>query len=301
MKKLIVISLMLGLVSAASADVPGGDIYYHNGTKLSAFSPSDIAGTDAAIGNFGVAGSVWDIAFDTDGSLYGASSASGGSFVSINSSTGAAAVLASSIVVGGISTSISGSVYSLANHGPGDFYASDSAGNFADWHWDGSTLTGTAPIKYHDDDAEAGLGGVGSGVIFGSSGDIWATSDGSTVFSTVRRGSTGYLVSVDPATAEIDFLALLPSAGYVGLAESADSGMQLLYLLHNNGSMQTWNGSVLSPVVGTLSGTTVFGATAIAPASPGPGVIPVPGAFVLGVIGLGMVGWMKRQKGKAEA
>ena len=30
-------------------------------------------------------------------------------------------------------------------------------------------------------------------------------------------------------------------------------------------------------------------------------VVPVPGAFVLGAMGLGMVGWLKRRKGKAEA
>jgi hypothetical protein len=36
-------------------------------------------------------------------------------------------------------------------------------------------------------------------------------------------------------------------------------------------------------------------------AAPGPGVIPAPGAFVLGAMGLGMVGWMKRRKDKVEA
>jgi hypothetical protein len=36
-------------------------------------------------------------------------------------------------------------------------------------------------------------------------------------------------------------------------------------------------------------------------AAPGPVPIPVPGAFVLGAMGLGMVGWMKRRRDMAEA
>jgi len=90
---------------------------------------------------------------------------------------------------------------------------------------------------------------------------------------------------VDPTNAEVDYLATLNSTQYLGLAQSSGTGSDLL-VMHQNGTIQTWNGSTLS-VLGDIGNVNVYGAT---------GVVPVPGAFLLGSLGLGIATWRLRKR-----
>jgi photosystem II stability/assembly factor-like uncharacterized protein len=92
MKRTIILSTIALAIMAtpALADMAGDTFYYHNGSTLY----NTTVGSWAAnpIGGFGI-GDMTDIAFDTDGKLYGVSFHNRGSFYSINKNTGAATQL----------------------------------------------------------------------------------------------------------------------------------------------------------------------------------------------------------------
>jgi hypothetical protein len=95
----------------------------------------------------------------------------------------------------------------------------EDEGHFYDWTWDGTNLAGLDLGRYNDVDSEFEFGGTTQ---FASAGDIWTSPNG-TVFATINANltGTGYLVTVDTSSAEVDYLATLGPNDYYGLA--ADS------------------------------------------------------------------------------
>jgi hypothetical protein len=274
--------VMLSVASNAIADIAGGPIYYQS--KLALYrndSPWTVA--DVKIGN--LSKQLTDIAFSHGTSdLYGIVS---GGFYGVNTGTAALTLLDNSGVPGNINA--------LGSYAADKYYAAASgSGAFYDMTWDSGTpnLSSTFIGSYNNVD----VGEFGTSTAFASAGDIWIDSIG-TVYATVNStngGSAGYLVTVDTTNAEVDKVATLGSTRMYGLAESGSD----LFVLSEDTKIYKLVGSSISYIGANTTGQT-WGATAVGPAA-GP-AIPVPGAFVLGAIGLGTVGWMKRRRDKAEA
>lgn len=271
MKRAILAAVAVLLLSAAPAmaDMGGGPIYYDAGTNLYRIDNPPL-GVATLIGpTSGV--TLTDIAFDTDRKLYGIDFSS---IYQVSTTTG------SLTRVGAVPYPAN----AMANYAPGKFYiAMDGTGQGGiNGHFYELSLSGLGAIdkgQYNDADGEAGFGG---NKLFLSAGDIWVTSGGK-VYATVNNtsNSNGWLVTVDPANAEVDYVTSLAGGTMYGLAESGG----LLYILNSNGHMYSWDGTTLSDPRSGLG--SVYGATAI----------PAPAAILLGVMGLGLVGWVKRRIG----
>jgi hypothetical protein len=215
-----------------------------------------------------IPGGMGDIAFSLGtGDLYGVALTAGGSFWSINRNNAQAQQL---------TTTYSGiDIPSAINQ----------VGRFFDWTWNGTTLTGSQVGSYHDADAEAGFGGT---TTFLSSGDIWVDPNGD-VYATVNRSgfTGGWLVRVDPTTAEVDHLWTFTGAGsetHYGLARSGG----MLYVLRDfDGAFFAWNGSTMLNT-GQVSPQGVAGATAT-------DIIPEPAGLTL-IAAVSVVGLVVRRR-----
>jgi hypothetical protein len=257
---LLLLTCLLVGGRTASGDTPGGPIYHHDASNLFRIdNPLNVAASQVFVGNIPGAGNggMADIAFSLGtADLYGVAFVSGGSFWSINKNTANAQQLSTTYSGFDIPTFVN----ALASFAPGQFYAATaSTGQFFNWTWNGSSLTGASVGNYHDVNSEPGFGGATS---FVSAGDIWVDPNGD-VYATVNRpGFTGgWLVRVDPTTAEIDHLWTFTGSGsetHFGLARSGG----LLYVLRDfDGSLFAWNGSTLINT-GQVSAFGVGGATA---------------------------------------
>jgi hypothetical protein len=276
MKRTIILSTIALAIMAtpALADMAGNTVYYNSGTAL--YKIPDVTNTaggafvgDAKVGNFGagLTGSnnvMTDIAFDTDGSLYGISF---GSMYSINKATGAA-------------TNVGSAVYpanALANYAAGKFYAavdgtnlSGNNGHFYDVDW--GTKTWTDKGRYTD----------ASGTQYLSGGDIWVTAD-NTVYATINNSnnSKGWLATVNPANAVVTMVAPLPPANSQGdlYGVTQDAAGNILVYENNPKNVYRLSGNTLVDTgINTLANTN--GATAV----------PAPGALLLGLLGLSAAG-----------
>ncbi|MCD6303503.1 MAG: hypothetical protein J7M21_00905 [Planctomycetes bacterium] len=268
MKRLLLAALAVSLTAPlATADVPGGPVFYQDPSTL--YRMDDVtSGGGTAIGSWNVI--MTDIAFSehtTD--LFGVTR---NQLYRIDTSTAAITLLA-----GGLGT---GRINALGSYATGGFYAAEYiTGNFYDLVWNGSTLSQTLKGSYHDSDSENGFGGT---TTFQSSGDIWITPS-DVVYATVHTTGAGYLVTVDPATAEVDYVASLPSTDLYGIAQVGSD----IYLFRDSSDRSIYKlsgGTVVDTGVDT-SGST-YGATAI----------PAPGAAVLAAMGIGLVGWLRRRR-----
>lgn len=269
-RALLALGMVAVLVSAAPADIPGRYIYYGSSSDLY-LNDSNWALPDIHIGAF-THGPVTDIAFNygtTD--LYGIGS-NGYSFVLIDKATGATTIVDSSVDY----------TNGLASYALNKFYAASSGGSFYKWELVGGSIVSSPGDVFNDINGETSFNGSN---LFVSAGDIWVTSDGATVYATVTDLTAGYLVTVDPDTAEVDWVATLPSKAMYGLAED-DNGV--LYLLENEQSKKVYklSGSSLVEMAATTGDT--WGATATV-------VLPAPAAIVLGLIGMTVLGLKLRK------
>jgi hypothetical protein len=253
--------------------MPGGaghSIYFSD-ASANLYAYDLIANDKVQIGDMGST-AMGDIAFDVDGRLYGVSN---NTLWSINRNTAAATVHTSGL---------SGSMQALASFGDGLFYASEYTGSGAARFFKIDISGGGAAVQtslgLYNHDGSGGFAGAGA---ITSTGDVWVDPDG-TVFATVQSNSTSqyYLVNVDASDASLTYLATLGPNEY-GLAGLDSTG--LLYLFNNDGTVKSWNGSSLVTLLSVDVGSNIYGATAI----------PAPGAIMLGAIGLGLIGWVKRR------
>jgi hypothetical protein len=259
------------LIAPALADIAGNRVYYHTGSEL--WTIPDVAQTsgtnfvgDVKIGNFGIS-DMTDIAFDSDGkTLYGVSF---GSVYKINTTDGAA-------------TYIGPAQYpanALANFGPGMFYAAldgtSPAGNSGDFFViNMATHTWTNKGQYTD----------AAGNLYLSAGDIWDTGGDETVYATINNSNNtqGWLATVDPSNARVFLVAPLPGVAapgdLYGLTQN-DEGDLLVY----RSSKDVWKlvgNALVDTTIDTRAAT--WGATAVP--------VPVPGAVLLGMLGLSVAG-----------
>jgi len=260
MRKVIFISALWAVMLApAMADMAGNVVYYHSGSAL--YSIPDVTNTsgsgfvgDYFIGNFGV--QMTDIAFNTDGTLYGVSTSN---LYTIDPTT-AATTWAQSNPVSGMNA--------LGNFGSGQFYAAQYNNGYfytldlnvsPSWTYNGQYADSTGAYQ--------------------SSGDIWVTGGG-TVYATIRRGSNGYLATVNPTNAMVTIVAPISGSVPADLYGLIENGAGDLLVLRENKDVLRLEGNTLVDTgINTLG--TVYGSTAI---------VPVPGAVLLGILGLGAVG-----------
>ena len=260
MKRLMLISVVCAFMAApALADMAYNFTYYHDSGTL--YGIPDITNTSGGgfvgeytIGSFGR--TMADIAYDWDNNqLYGVY----GGLYTISRATGKATLVASGPTTNALGWNQATGGFYAASNGSGNFYDVTAAGVY--------TFIG----KYSD--------GVST---YSSQGDIWVAADG-TVYATMAGGIATqkiWLATVNPATAGVTLIAPIPDNSSVndlyGLTENAD-GELLVY--QSNGNVYKLNGSNLDDI-GADTAHQVWGAT----------TVPVPGAVLLGLLGLSAAG-----------
>jgi len=264
MKRLILIVVVCALIAApAHADITGNHVLYHSGSTL--YGIPDVTDTTGSsfnneyiIGTFGT--QIHDIAYDSSsGTLYGVKD----KLYSISLVNGAATSV-------GLQQSFTANA--LSSYGAGQLYAADYfSGYFYDIDLSKTAGTEVTNVGVYTDSSQN---------TYVSHGDIWVNAAG-IVYATIGNG-TNYLATVDPTDATVALVATLPGNGWYGLTESA-SGSLLIYQEDKN---------VWQYTGGTLSDYNIDTANAAWGAT----VIPVPGAVILGTLGVGVVGWLRRRR-----
>jgi hypothetical protein len=254
----IIVVACLVIVGPAMADMSSNRVLYHSGSTLySILDVTDTTGSsfnnDFKIGDFGT--TMHDIAYNwSNGKLYGVRD----KLYEIDLSTG----LASSAGL----TPFAANAMGYDNTADLLYAAQYNTGNF--YTIDIGLGTVTASGSYKDV----------TGASYSSHGDIWVTADG-TIYATVAKGSTPYLVTVALGGANpiVTPVVTLPSANWYGLTENASG----LLIYSEAKDVFRFSGGILSDTTFDTAYGPVYGATT---------VVPIPGAVILGLLGLGVAG-----------
>lgn len=277
-----------------------------------------------------------DIAFDTNGNMYAVNDAAAGTgdagtFWQVNASTAQVTLLTNSFTnldSGG--NDIGDQIAALANAGPGRFFAAVDGtgtntgadqGHLYDWTWDGTSLSGydigafTADLN---DPVTQAL--VGNNDNITSIGDLWYWDD--VLYGTLRANNglqndeaRFFLGMIDPLSAKVTVVANLDpwSKGAYNADDSPKyvpdehpTGQQFkamanygsyVGLLREDGYLFYWDGTT---GMNKLLGENIFwtgidvGCTGITGATAVP--VPVPGAVLLGMLGLSVAGVKLRKR-----
>jgi hypothetical protein len=268
MKRAIVLTLaaLCVLASPALADMSSNRVYYNTASAL--YTIPDITQTTATgfvgdhmVGSFNIGSQqMTDIAFDTDGTLYGVSF---NNLYTINTTTG-------------VATNKGPGVYpanALANYDTGKFYAAI----------DGTSLSGFNGYFYSVDVSTNTWSQIGrytdaSGTQYLSGGDIWVTDEA--VYAIINNGNNtqSWLATVNPANALVSNLIPLGPADMYGL--TGDAAGELLVYRATGDIYKIQGGALVDTGHNTIAGA--YGATAVP--------VPLPASILLGAFAVGLAG-----------
>lgn len=242
----------------AVADIANNLTYYHDSSNLYAIPDvtSKVGGNfvgEYTIGPFGR--TMADIAYDwSNNTLYGVY----GGLYTISRSTGNATK-----ILNGPTTN------ALGNYGPGLFYAaSNGSGKF--YNIDVAAASYTLIGAYSD--------GVST---YSSQGDIWVAADG-TVYATMAGGTATqkiWVATVNPATAAVTLIAPMPEQSLSNLYGLTENELGQLLVYQENKNVYYLSGTKLLDYDANTAHA-VWGAT----------TVPIPGAVLLGILGLSAAG-----------